>query len=132
MQFWMKGGKPTFHFTEISAVMVELLVPGLSSSRLFLASLLQYSKENHKSAIFLFYRGGGLQHLLSDFFYLNKMYEEAGFLGLLGSSAFFFSSFFFFCSSFVFYLFYNLISNHLEEKKKKHVTETIIISEQFD
>jgi len=85
----------SFHFTEMSAFSVELLMPGRSSSSCFLASLLKITEIQeiqHTVKSYIAMQRGFVSNL-------KRMKEEAGFLGLLGSA---FSCFFFWRFSLVF------------------------------
>jgi hypothetical protein len=86
----------SFHFTEMSAFNVELLIPGRSSSSCFLASLLKVYRiqtTQHRDQHIYTYKAVGVE------FNLKRMKLDAGFLGLFGSA---FSCFFFWRFSLVF------------------------------
>lgn len=88
----------SFHFTEMSAFRVELLMPGRSSSSCFLASLLKIAEIKviqHTNGIVLQQSVPQLEFVLN----LKRRKEEAGLLGRLGSAL---SCFFFWRCSLVF------------------------------
>ena len=88
----------SFHFTEMSAFRVELLMPGRSSSSCFLASLLKITEIKviqPTNGIMLQQSVPKLGFVLN----LKRRKEEAGLLGRLGSA---FSCFFFWRCSLVF------------------------------